>query len=178
MTLSAVQTNVFDTFGAFQLGQLATFSDYHQSLVRSTNAEDNVFIGRGVVFGDANDRIEESHIGFPTGVKPAETSSVSANIAGVVVASQRSQSDANNDPFLSQDTMVGVAEVGSGLRVAVKNSVAITHGQDVYMAVNPTNAANIAVGEFHNASGAGLVQVTGASWRGSRAANSVTLIQL
>lgn len=178
MTVPFVQNQVFDTFGARYLGQLDTFQDNHATRVGSYISETVTFVGRGVVQGAAT--TETDHVSVPFNITAAVPASTSDNIVGIVVMSQRASlnDQTNNQPIIPTDSMTGVAPVGSGLRVGVAASVAITHGQDVYMAVDPTNAANIEVGEFHNASGAGLVQVTGAMWYGAASAGTIGRIEL
>lgn len=178
MTVPFVQDQVFDTFGARYLGQLNTFRDNHNSDVESYISETITFVGRGVVRGALTTAID--HVSTPFNITAAVPASVSANIVGVVVQSQRASlaDQTTNAPIIPTDSMTGVAPLGSGLRIGVAASVTITHGQAVFMAVNATNAAGISVGEFHNVAGAGLVAVTGATWYGAATAGSVGLIEV
>ena len=173
MTVPFVQNQVFDTFGARYLGQLDTFQDNHATRVKSYISETRSYVGRGVVKGALTNSLD--HVSVPFNITSAVAGSVSDNIVGIVVMSQRASlsDETTNEPIIPTDSMTGVAPVGSGLIVGAAATVTIADDEDVYMAVNATNAANIGVGEFHNASGAGLVQVTGAKWYGAAAAGTV-----
>ena len=178
---SSVQTDYFDNFGALFPGQLADFGSERMAQgVDSYPSEVDIFVGRGVVEGSALTVAanEFNNLPSPFGVRQAATSSTSADIVGIVVRTEGIDNDDAGNPIYCANRMAAVANVGSGLRVGATTTVAITHGEDVYMAVNPTNDATIGVGEFYNASGAGLVQVTGARWRGNAEANTVAVIEL
>lgn len=177
MTLQAVQTAFYDTFGALYAGQLADYaSDTLAKEVRSFRTETIITFGRGVVKGTANAQIDP--ILTPYGVKTPLSGSVLADFAGIAVLTESSTSNATNDAVtLRATTMIPVAELGSGAVVGavVPAGITIAHGDPVFMSVSH---ATIPVGAFSNAAATGLIAITGATWYGAAAAGTVGRIKL
>lgn len=177
MSLQAVQTAVYDTFAALFAGQLADYgSNTLAKAVRSFRTEDVVVFGRGVVKGTANDQGDP--IRTPYGVKTPLAGSVADDIVGIAILTESSTSNASNLPVtVRATTMIPVAELFSGCIVGaeVPAGVTVVHGDQVYMSVSHTT---IPVGAFTNASGAGLIEVPGATWYGAAAASTVGRIFL
>jgi hypothetical protein len=177
MSLTSVQTQVFDTFGALFAGQLADYaSNTLAKDVRSFRTEDSVIFGRGVVKGTAN--AQGDPILTPYGVKTPLAGSLLADFAGIAILPESSTSDANNLPTtVRETTMIPVAELGSGAIVGavVPAGITIVHGDPVYMSVSHVS---IPVGAFSNAAATGLIAITGATWYGAAAASTVGRIKL
>lgn len=177
MTLSAVQTAVYDTFGALYAGMLAdSASNSMIEGVRNFRTETVVIFGRGVVKGTAN--AQNDPIMTPYGVKTPLAGSLLADFAGIAVLHQSSSSDASNNAVtVRAETMIPVAELGSGAIVGavVPAGITIVHGDPVYMSVSH---ATIPVGAFSNAADIGLIAITGATWYGAAAAGTVGRIKL
>lgn len=177
MTLSAVQTAFYDTFGSIYAGQLAdSASNALAKAVRNYRTEDVIVFGRGVVKGTAN--AQNDPILTPYGVKTPLAGSLLADFAGIAVLTQSSSSDSSNNAVtVRAETMIPVAELGSGAIVGavVPAGITIVHGDPVYMSVSH---ASIPVGAFSNAAAAGLIAITGATWYGAAAAGTVGRIKL
>lgn len=177
MSLTSVQTTVYDTFASLYAGQLADYgSNTLVNEVRSFRTEDLVVFGRGVVKGTVNAQSEP--IFTPYGVKTPLAGSVLADFVGIAVLTESSTSNANNLPVpVRATTMIPVAELGSGAIIGaeVPAGITITHGQPVYMSVSH---ATIPVGAFSNAADTGLIAITGATWYGAAAAGTIGRIKL
>lgn len=177
MTLQAVQTTVYDTFGALYAGQLANYgSNALVSAVRSFRTETQIVFGRGVVKGTVN--TQNAPVRTPYGVKTPLAGSVLADFVGIGILTESSSSDANNNATtIRATTMVPVAELGSGAIVGanVPAGITIAHGDPVFMSVSH---ATIPVGEFSNAAATGLIEITGATWYGAAAASTVGRIKV
>lgn len=177
MSLTSVQTQFFDTFGALYAGQLADYSsDTLAKDVRSFRTETIITFGRGVVKGTANAQLDP--ILTPYGVKSVLSGSVDADFVGIAVLTESSTSNATNDAVtLRATTMIPVAERGSGAIVGaqVPAGITIAHGDPVYMSVSH---ASIPVGGFSNAADTGLILLTGSTWYGAAAAGTVGRIKL
>jgi len=175
MTMTAVQTAVYDASGAYFPGQLADLaSNLSDNGVKSYRTETVLVMGRGVVKGTAN--TQDSGILTPYGVKTPLSGSVLADVVGVALLTpSNTQDSSNNATTVRATTMHPIAELGSKLRVAVKANAAAVHGDPVYMSVSH---ATIPVGEFSNAAATGLIAITGATWYGPAASGSIGRIQL
>lgn len=177
MSLTSVQTAVFDTFGSLYAGQLTDYaSNTLAKEVRNFRTEDVIVFGRGVVKGTAN--AQNDPLLTPYGVKTPLAGSVLADFAGIAVLVQSSSSNATNDAVTIRDTtMIPVAELGSGaiIGAAVPAGITVVHGDPVYMSVSH---ATIPVGAFSNAADVGLIAITGATWYGAAAASTIGRIKL
>lgn len=177
MTLQAVQTAVYDTFGALYAGQLADYaSNALAKEVRNFRTETVIVFGRGVVKGTLN--AQNDPILTPYGVKTPLAGSVLADFAGIAVLVQSSSSDASNNAVtVRTETMIPVAELGSGAIVGaiVPAGITVAHGDPVFMSVSHVS---IPVGAFSNAAATGLIAITGATWYGAAAAGTVGRIKL
>lgn len=177
MSLTSVQTAVYDTFAALYAGQLADYaSNTLAKAVRSFRTEDVIILGRGVVKGTANTQADP--IMTPYGVKTVLAGSVLADFVGIALLTEQTTSNASNLPVtVRSTTMIPVAELGSGAIVGaeVPAGITITHGDPVYMSVSH---ASIPVGAFSNAAATGLIAITGATWYGAAAASTVGRIKL
>lgn len=177
MTLTAVQTAVYDTFGQLYAGQLADYaSNALAKEVRNFRTEDVIVFGRGVVKGTSN--AQNDPVITPYGVKTPEAGSVSADIVGIAVLVQSSSSDASNNAVtVRAETMIPVAELYSGaiIGAVVPAGITIAHDDPVYMSVSH---ATIPVGAFSNAADTGLILVDGTNWYGAAAAGTVGRIRL
>ena len=177
MTLTAVQTAVFDTFNALYAGQLADYgSNTLVDEVRNFRTETQVVFGRGVVKGTTNP--QNDAVRTPFGVKTPLAGSVLADFVGIAVLIASSSSDASNNAVtIRTETMIPVAELGSGaiIGAVVPAGITIVHGDPVYMSVSH---ATIPVGAFSNAADTGLIAITGATWYGAAAAGTVGRIKL
>lgn len=177
MSLTSVQTQFFDTFGALYPGQLADYSsDTLAKDVRSFRTETIITFGRGVVKGTPNAQVDP--ILTPYGVKTVLAGSVDADFVGIAILTESSTSNATNDAVtLRATTMIPVAERGSGAIVGalVPAGITIADGDPVYMSVSH---ATIPVGGFSNAAATGLVLLTGPKWYGVAAAGTVGRIKV
>lgn len=177
MTISAVQTAFYDTFGALYAGQLADYaSNALAKQIRSFRTENVIVFGRGVVKGTVN--TQNAPATTPYGVKTVLAGSVLADVVGIAILTQSSSSNATNDAVtLRAETMTPVAELGSGAIVGavVPAGITIAHGDPVYMSVSH---ATIPVGAFSNAAAAGLIAITGSTWYGAAAAGTVGRIKI
>lgn len=177
MSLTSVQTAVYDTFGSLYAGQLTDYaSNTLAKAVRNFRTEDIIVFGRGVVKGTAN--AQNDPVLTPYGVKTPLAGSVAADIVGIAVLVQSSSSNATNDAVTIRDTtMIPVAELYSGAIVGavVPAGITIAHDDPVYMSVSH---ATIPVGAFSNAADTGLILVDGTTWYGAAAAGTVGRIFL
>lgn len=177
MSLTAVQTAVYDTFGPLFAGQLADYASNTLAMaVRSFRTEDQIVLGRGVVKGTANEQGDP--ILTPYGVKTPVSGSVLADFVGIALLTEQTTSNVSNLPVtVRATTMNPVAELGSGAIVGavVPAGITIAHKDPVYMSVSH---ATIPVGAFSNAADTGLIAITGATWYGAAAAGTVGRIKL
>lgn len=177
MTLQAVQTAVYDTFGALYAGQLADYgSNALIEGIRSFRTENVIVFGRAVVKGTVNP--QNAPVRTPYGVKTVLAGSVLADVVGIAILTQSSSSNASNEPVtIRTETMIPVAERGSGAIVGaqVPAGITIVHGDPVYMSVSH---ATIPVGAFSNAADTGLIAITGSTWYGAAAAGTVGRIKI
>ena len=177
MNLTAVQTAVYDTFDALYAGQLADYgSEALIERIRSFRTETVIVFGRGVVKGTVN--TQNAPVRTPYGVKTPLPGSVLADVVGIAVLTQSSSSDASNNAVtIRTETMIPVAELGSGATVGavVPAGITIAHGDPVYMSVSH---ATIPVGAFSNAADIGLIAITGSTWYGAAAAGTVGRIKI
>lgn len=177
MSLTSVQTAVFDTFGSLFAGQLADYAtNTLNRQVLSFRTETVITFGLGVVKGTANAQIDP--ILTPYGVKTPLAGSVLADFVGIAILTESSTVSATNTPVtLRATTMIPVAELGSGAIVGatVPAGITVADGDPVYMSVSH---ASIPVGAFSNAAAAGLIAITGATWYGAAAAGTVGRIKL
>lgn len=175
MTITAVQTTVYDAPGAYYPGQITDLaSNLADNACKTYRTETTLVMGRGVVKGTNN--AQDSGLITPYGVKTPLAGSVSADVVGIAVLTPGNlQNVDNNATTIRATTLHPIAELGSKIRVAAKANAAVAHGDAVYMSVSH---ATIPVGEFTNASGTGLIAVTGATWYGAAASGTVGRIQL
>lgn len=177
MSLQAVQTAVYDTFGALYAGQLSDYgSQVLAKAVRSFRTEGFITFGRGVVRG--TDNAPTDPVLTPYGVQMPASDSTADDIVGIAVLTQSSSSDGANNPVTIRDTtMIPVAELFSGVIIGAQlpTGVAAAHDDPVFMSVSH---ATIPAGGFTNAAGTGLIAVPGATWYGAAAAGTVGRIFL
>lgn len=182
MALTAVQTAFYDTFQALYPGQLAdygtnTLNDRVRNYRIESGAGDAYVIpGRFLVKGTAN--AQGDPVTTPYGAKGVLSSSVLADVVGILVQNYATTADSNNQAVpVRIPTMMTVAELGSGAIVGavVPAGVTVADGDPVYLSVS---SGTIPVGACTNASGTGLIAVTGATWYGAAAAGTVGRIKL
>ncbi len=177
MSLSAVQTAFYDSFGPLFVGQLDNYGSVALAKeVRNYRTEGVIQYGTGLVKGTANTQYVS--VQTPFGVKAPTGASVLADFVGIAVLSQSTVQNATNDAVTIRDTtMIPVAELGSGAVIGalVPAGVTIAHGNPVFMSVS---SSTIPVGQFTNAAGPGLIALTGATWYGAGAAGTVARIKL
>lgn len=177
MSLQAVQTAFYDTFGALYEGQLAEYGSVALcEAVRSYRTEEVILLGRGVMQGTVNG--QNDSILTPYGVKNVDATTTVDNFVGISVLNQASSSDASNNPVTVRDTtMIAVAELGSGVQIGalVPAGVTVAHKDPVYLSISD---ATIGVGRFAKAAAAGRILVPGAYWYGAGAAGTVSRILL
>ena len=182
--LVAAQIGFSDSFEALFPGQLAeSVAIYSNKALNRFSTQTAVFVGRGVVQGDVFDPAvtlaPNQNPAFR--VQAPLIASVDGDFVGIAV---RNANVVQNSPGTPSEAIYGIDRIatiatrGDGTIIGAQTTVAITEGDDVYMAVNPVNAASIGVGEFTNAAGAGLIQILGTSWIGSALANTVARIRL
>lgn len=173
MTLLAVQTNVFDTFGALYAGQLADYgTNTLTRAIRSFRTEASVQFGRFVSKGSLNQPADP--VTTPYGVTPVVDGDTLADLVGIVVLSETSVANADNDPVtVRAKTMVAVAELGSGAVVGMEVPVGVTiaHGDKVYVVAD--DADDLPLGSVTNAALDGRVEVAGAYWYGAAKGGTV-----
>lgn len=180
--LTAVQTDYFDQLERLYPGQLAEGRSLYDFDLRGFPGEGEIICGRGLVIGTAIDESATVYVesSVPYSVKLPEVASVLADFVGIAVRDTTSTNtdQTNFEASYIDGQMVPVASYGSGIIIGAKASVAIAHGDPVWMAVNPVNDANIAVGEFHNVTGAGLIEITNAIWWGNALADTTGRIKI
>ena len=185
MTLSAVQTTFYDTFGPGFPGQLADYgSDTLSTGVKSYVAESsvndaNLVVGRAVVKGAAV--AQGDPVTTPFKVKAIAAASVVADLVGIYVRHELTTQNASNDAVpVRIPTMLPIAENNGDaetiIYAKVPAGITIADGDPVYVSVSH---ATIPPGEFSNAAAAGLIGPwTGATWYGAAAASTVGRIRL
>lgn len=182
MTLTAVQTAVYDTFNALFAGQLADYASdtltrqVKSYLVESSATDANIVVGRGLVKGTVN--AQGDPILTPHKVKGVAAGSLLADFVGIYVRHELTTQNASNEAVpVRIPTVLPVAELGSGAIVGaiVPAGVTIVHGDPVYMSVSHVS---IPVGQFSNAAADGLIAITGATWYGAAAAGTIGRIKL
>lgn len=180
MSLNAVQSTVFDTFGSLYAGQLPDHGVQSNPLgVNTYRTESILFAGRGVVKGTPNAQDDPLLTAF--GVKAPLAGSVVADVVGIAVWTQGMNTDANNNAVTFRATTVhAIAErstiSGEKNRIGARAWATVAHGDPVYMSVSD---GTIPVGEFTNASGAGRIgPLTGMTWYGAAASGTIGRIEL
>ncbi len=178
-----VQTDIAFTIAGRYPGQLinplaANFSGAVQGFV----TEELILVGRGVVQGTLttlNDTDPQNR-GKPYLIKNPLIGSVEADFVGITT---RNQGEDTEDFSISGDPAAKAAKrpasilvIGYGHQIGAQTAVAVVAGDPVFMAVNPVNAANIGVGEFAKAAGAGLIALTDLTWYMPAQANTVGVI--
>lgn len=178
MSLTSIQQEVFDESGALYPGQVADFGTAQNANSRSYLCETVVEPGYAVVKG--YDLPQNSHnVRTPYGVKAVEVGSVDADFVGMVVRSESFMiNDETNKLFRPAKSMNAIAERGSGMIMGAKTFTPIQHGDKVYMSVDATQPPTEPVGSFGNISGLGNVELTGLTWYGAAAANTIARIKL
>lgn len=177
MSLQAVQTAFYDTFGALYEGQLAEYGSVALcEAVRSFRTEETILLGRAVMRGALNG--QNDPILTPFAVKNAGATTTVDNLVGIAVLNQASSSDAANNPVTVRGTtMIAVAELGSGVQIGamVPAGVTVAHEDPVYLSISD---ATIGVGRFTKTAATGRILVPGAYWYGAGAAGTVSRILL
>lgn len=178
MSLNFIQNEVFDEFGALFPGQIADFGSNQSPAIRTFVNETIVGPGEGVVEGTVLG-VNEGNVRTPFTIKRPVGGSVDADFVGCVVRTESFLiDDSTNEVFRPADSVVGIAERGSGVIIGQETPVTIAHGDDVYLSIDPAQSPNLPVGKFTNAAGAGVVLLTGPQWYGAAAAGTVGRIQL
>lgn len=176
MTISFVQNAFYDTFGARYPGQITEYGSLANSMDLRGYVVESGIHGYGVVKGAA--AVQNDPITVPYNVKAPVSGSVLADFVGILIRTDASNTDANNNSIpVRYPTMGPVAELGSKVIVGatVPAGITIAHGDPVYMSVSH---ASIPVGAFSNAAATGLIAITGATWYGVAAAGTVGRIKL
>lgn len=177
MSLQAVQTTFYDTFGALYEGQLAEYGSVALcEAVRSYRTEQVILLGRAVMRGTPN--LQNDPILTPFGVKNVDGTTTVDNLVGISVLNQASSSNAANLAVTVRDTtMIAVAELGSGVQIGalVPAGVTVAHEDPVYLSISD---ATIGVGRFAKAAAAGRILVPGAYWYGAGAPGTISRILL
>lgn len=176
LTRNYVQNTFTDTFGPYYPGQITEWG----SLALSQNLRGFVvesgIMGCGVVKGTAHAQYDP--VTTPYAVKAPTGASVAADIVGILVRTDASNTDnLGNAVPIRLPTMGPVAEVGSDIVIGaeVPAGATVAHDDPVFMSVSH---ATIPVGKFSNAAGTGLIAFPGARWYGPAAAGTVGRIRL
>lgn len=180
MPRTSVQDGYFDAPLAGFPGQLADFGTSLDYSVRGYPAEGAVIGGRGAVRGtdididpDANPLNQPA----PFTIKAPDGATVAADFVGIVVRTE-SMTNVNDEAAYANETMASATfRRAKGALVYVKNSVAVAAGDDVYMSIDEAQVPNLPVGEFTNATGAGVIQIPDLQWFKQAAAGGVAIIE-
>lgn len=78
----------------------------------------------------------------------------------------------------AEKSIAPIVPLGSDAIIIVRQEpgLSVTHGDDVYVATDPTNDANINPGEFSNAAGTNLVLIPGAIWWETKNATDIDAV--
>lgn len=177
MSLNSIQQAVYDEFGALYPGQIADFGSAQNAEIRSYINDTPVFPGIAVVkYADIPSN--NSNVRTPYTVGLPTLSSVADDVVGLVIRTESFiTDDATNKPFRPANSMISIAELGSGVIIGATTTVDITHKDDVYVSIDDSQAPFIPKTEFTNIEGPGVVQLVGSSWYGSAVANTVARIK-
>ncbi len=102
-----------------------------------------------------------------------------ADFIGIVIRTEACRNDANGLAYYPDKSMVTATfRIGGGALIGATANATVVDGDPVYMSVDPTASPNLPAGEFTNASGAGVIAITGAKWYGAHASGTVGIIQI
>lgn len=182
MARQSVQSGYFEAPLAAFPGQLADFGTSNDNYVRGYPAEGAVIGGRGVVKGTAIDLDANSNPlnqPAPYTVKAPDGASVEADFVGIVIRTEAMTNvgDPAEAAYADKTMASATHQQAGGALVYVKAPVAIAADDPVYMSVDAAQAPNLPVGEFTNAAGAGVIQLTKLKWHKSAAAGEVGIIE-
>ncbi len=181
MPRQSVQEGYFDAPLAGFPGQLVDFGASNDNYVRGFPAEGAVIGGRGVVKGAAIDLDAANPLNQPApyAVKAPTGASVEADFVGIVVRTEAMTNVGDPAEAAYADlTMASVThQQAAGALIYVKAPVAVAADDPVYMSVDAAQAPNLPVGEFTNAAGLGVIQLTKLKWHKSAAAGEIGVIE-
>ena len=183
-----IQTEFFNAPLLAYPGQLAYASPTLAPQLFYFN-ETDVFPGRGVVKGALTTTPvinRPNNIVAPFHIKAPVIASVAADFVGIAIrapliidglgSDNVAVYGANPEGTFTRAVNVAVKSAINQTFIYVQASVNITSGDPVFMAVNPVNAANIEVGEFHNVAGAGLIALTFLTWYLTQLADHIGIL--
>lgn len=190
----SVQNTYFDQPERFFPGQLVSTAQHNSLQIRGFPTLNEIVCGRAVVKGAIiapNTGVFNSDTA-PYTVQVPLVASLDVDFVGVAIRQEFTVSNEGDvigaAASYAANTMATIlqrtghsnvnAQSGNTAIIAVLSSVDTVVEQPVYFAVNPTNAANIKVGEFHNVAGAGLILITGAVWASNALAGTVGSISI
>ena len=125
-----------------------------------------VFIGRavkGVALTDENN--------IASGIALADVDGITeaTEIVGIVISDKQASVDDDGNAYLPANTMATVMRFDESGLIYSRVAVAVAAGDSVFVATAAVNDANIAVGEFTNAAGTGLLDTTLKFYKGADA---------
>lgn len=144
-------------------GQLADMRSVSRDPHGSYVCETDVYVGRAVVKGTVN--VDEYSL-RPYSIKAPLADTTAVQLVGLVAYTYAAEMDARGWAFLGEKMLVGVVEPGLDVLVYVNKpeDVTITHGDRVFVAINPDNEAQLPVGLLTNVAGDGLLEWPGVTW--------------
>jgi hypothetical protein len=182
MARQSVQSGYFEAPLAGFPGQIADFGTSTDNAVRGFPAETELVAGLGNVKGAAIDLDADANPlnqPAPYQLKAPLVGSVDADFVGITIRTEACTNSANDEAAYAAGAMASSTfKRGDGAIVYVKTNLAVVADDDVYMSINAGAAPNLPVGEFTNAAGAGVIQITGIKWHASAPANSIGRIEL
>jgi len=181
MSRDAVQLGYFDATDRLYPGQIADFATSRDNSTRGFPAETELVAGRGAVRGTdiIIDNDNPMNQPAPYTLKAPDGATVDADFIGIVIRTESCTNSGDDEAAYAANTMATATyKRGDGHVIGAKTSVAVAAGDPVYMSIDVAQAPNLPVGEFTNAAGAGVIEITGIKWHAQAAAGTVGRIEL
>lgn len=177
MARTAVQTGFNDAFSARFPGQIIDFGTSIDNTTRGFPCDGGSVCGRGVVKSTLITDVLNANSPFM--VKAPINTNVLADFVGITIRTEACRNDVNGNAYYPDKTMATATfRIGGGALIGANANATVVHGDPVYMSIDVTQTPFLAAGEFTNASGAGVIAITGATWYGAHTSGTVGVIQI
>ena len=172
MTQNFVQGRYTDNFDRGFAGQIFNPNSIDGNAAFSYPASEDVYIGRAV----ASEALQDpNNVASGVAIKPVNGISAPGQMVGIVISDKQALVDSNGNAYIPAGKMATVMRLGRGGLIYVKVAVSVAQDDAVYVATAAVNNASIAVGEFTNISGTGLLDTGLRFFKGAAAGNAAVI---